>query len=315
MRRTLGLVLALFISSLAFGQTSNFVSPGTDQDFNNKLVNVFEWILDARFTPAQRGELAQLIGSHSANDPTQAEAMKKIAALSDLIAAVPPDQATPIRAQIQQQLLTQLRQQPENPLSRLLLNVYQSSHGSSPGGGAQGFGASPSSSPSSSQSSLSSSYNDIPTIQPISYRVPASTAGAVPPALVGQWIARRGSGSSYYNPNTGSYGAPNATTDSYKFYPDGAYEHAILMQSSLYNCTIKIFGYEKGIATVSGDTISIQPGPGTLTYDDNCHPHLNSKKVTQMDAKFWQWGIGQDETGTKLCVRDQKGASACYYRQ
>src|SRR3954468_14747458 len=143
MRRTMSLVLTLLLFPVAFGQTANFASTGTGEDVNNKLVNVFEWILDARFTPAQRGELAQMLGSHSANDPSQAEALKKIAALNDLIAAIPPEQQAPIRAQIQQQLLEQLRQQPNNPMSRLLLNVYQSSHGGSQGG-AQGLETSPS---------------------------------------------------------------------------------------------------------------------------------------------------------------------------
>jgi hypothetical protein len=137
----------------------------------------------------------------------------------------------------------------------------------------------------------------------------------VPANLVGEWHARRGSGSSFFNPNTGSYGAPNATIDSYKFFADGSYEHAILMQSSLYNCTIRIFGRETGSANVDGDTLTITPGPGTLEYNDNCRPNLNSKKVTHMEGDRWQWHLDRDEYGTKLCVRDQKGASACYYRQ
>jgi hypothetical protein len=42
---------------------------------------------------------------------------------------------------------------------------------------------------------------------------------------------------------------------------------------------------------------------------------MNSKKSTQMEEKKWQWQIGRDEYGVKLCVRDATGASACYYRQ
>jgi hypothetical protein len=34
-----------------------------------------------------------------------------------------------------------------------------------------------------------------------------------------------------------------------------------------------------------------------------------------MEGDRWQWHLDRDEYGTKLCVRDQKGASACYYRQ
>ena len=137
----------------------------------------------------------------------------------------------------------------------------------------------------------------------------------VPVELVGEWQARRGSGSSYFNPNTGSYGAPNGTIDSYKFFADGRYEHGLLMQNSLYNCTIRVFGRETGKTVVEGNMLTITPGPGTLEYNDTCRTHLNSKKVTHMDGQRWQWQVVRDEQGVKLCVRDQEGASACYYRQ
>jgi hypothetical protein len=138
---------------------------------------------------------------------------------------------------------------------------------------------------------------------------------SIPSELLGEWQARRGSGSSYYNPNSGSYGAPNGTIDGYKFLADGRYEHAILMQNSLYNCTTRVFGRETGSVSVDGDTLTITPGPGTLQYLDDCRPHLNSKKVTQLDEETWQWEVSRDDQGVKLCVRDEKGASACYYRQ
>ena len=89
----------------------------------------------------------------------------------------------------------------------------------------------------------------------------------------------------------------------------------MLMTNSLYNCTIRVFGYEKGKTSVDGNRLTITPGPGTLEYTDNCRPQMNSKKATQMDQKKWQWEIGRDQLGVKLCVRDAEGASACYYRQ
>jgi hypothetical protein len=87
------------------------------------------------------------------------------------------------------------------------------------------------------------------------------------------------------------------------------------IQNSLYNCTIRLFGRETGKTWVDGNTLTITPGPGTFEYNDNCRPHLNSKKVIQMDQQKWQWQVARDEQGVKLCVRDEAGASACYYRQ
>ena len=86
-------------------------------------------------------------------------------------------------------------------------------------------------------------------------------------------------------------------------------------QNSLYNCTIRVFGRETGKTVVEGNMLTITPGPGTLEYNHTCRTHLNSKKVTHMDGQRWQWQVVRDEQGVKLCVRDQEGASACYYRQ
>lgn len=271
MTRLYSLIILLSISLTTFAQSHNS-SRSDNNEFEARLVRVFEWVLEARFSASQRLELSRLVeNSIHASDPADLKTFQDIAKLTDMIDSIPPERETEARAAIQKNILTELRKQPDDPAAKLLLSVYNN-------------GA-------------------------------AQNATTAPSALVGEWQARRGSGSSYYNPNSGSYSAPNATIDSYKFFADGTYEHAMLMTNSLYNCTIRVFGRETGKAVVEGNRLTITPGPGTLEYTDNCRPQMNSKKATKMDQKKWQWEIGRDELGVKLCVRDAEGASACYYRQ
>ena len=290
MKRFYSVILLLSISLTTVAQTSNY-----NNEFEAKLLRVFEWVLEARFSTAQRQELSRLVDSSiRANDASDLKAFQDIAKLNDLIDAIPPEREAETRAAIQANILKELRKQPDDPAAKLLLAVYS--------------GARVQDSSDLSRVSSSGRQHD-------AHSAGAPTATTVPAELVGEWQARRGSGSSYYNPNSGSYSAPNATIDSYKFFADGTYEHAILMTNSLYNCTIRVFGRETGKAWIAGNRLTITPGPGTLEYTDTCRPQMNSKKATQMDQKKWQWEIGRDEQGLKLCVRDDQGASACYYRQ
>src|SRR5688572_20031355 len=55
-------------------------------------------------------------------------------------------------------------------------------------------------------------------------QAPVNSTGSlarVPTELVGEWIARRGSGGSYVNPTTGQHSGPNATVESYKIFANG----------------------------------------------------------------------------------------------
>lgn len=293
MTRVYSFVLLLAISFSTVGQSTAF-SNRSNTEFEAKLVRVFEWVLDAQFSPGQRQELSIFVQrAMSANDGSDFKSFQDIAKLNDLIDIIPPEREAETRAAIQANILKELRKQPNDPVAKLLLSVYDGARSQKVG--------------DLRRPSSSTRQHDEHDVAPVATRVP--------PELVGEWQARRGSGSSYYNPNSGSYGAPNGTIDSYKFFADGTYEHAMLMQNSLYNCTIRVFGRETGTTLVEGNRLTITPGPGTLEYTDNCRPNMNSKKATQMDQKKWHWQIGRDEHGVKLCVRDAEGASACYYRQ
>jgi hypothetical protein len=137
----------------------------------------------------------------------------------------------------------------------------------------------------------------------------------VPAELVGEWIARRGSGSSYINPNTGQTSGPNAVIDSYKIFADGTYEHSILLQSALYNCTTTTVGRETGPIVVQGATFTITPRPGTLEHKNSCSPSLNSREQNIVEPKTLSWRIQRNEYGLELCLQQTDGKGACYQKQ
>lgn len=123
---------------------------------------------------------------------------------------------------------------------------------------------------------------------------PDTPRSEVPSQLVRVWGSSSGSGSGYYDPGSGSYGAPNSSQFRYQFYSDGSYEHAALLQSSLYNCTMKVFGYERGTVVFTSSTVTVYPLEATLRSEDNCVAENNYEKPGDKSVVQYTWRMGTD---------------------
>ena len=247
--------LLLLAGPTSFGQT-----PHTGQKEDNevlaqgnppltlghvdKFAEFFEWALDSKLTKSQRTLFtARLVEVWEKRDQTTIDGLMNMRKSYDGLANATTEQRNEAQGKVQSLLLDAFVGDSADRLSELLLAVYKASH--------PGVVIAP-----KKQATVN----------------PGPTPARVPAELVGEWIARRGSGSSYINPNTGQTCGPNATIDSYKIFADGTYEHSMLMQSSLYNCTTTIVGRETGPINVQGSTFILTPRPGTLDYQEHLQP-------------------------------------------
>jgi len=255
----------------------------------DQLAEFFEWALDSKFTKSQRTLFtARLVEIWEKRDQSSIDAFMNMRKSYDSLATATPEQRNEARGKIQTLLLDVFVKNSADSLAQLLLTVYKASH--------PGAVITP---------QTQSAVNPTP--------VPAS---GVPAELVGEWIARRGSGSSYVNPNTGQTGGVNATIDSYKIFANGKYEHSIFIQSSLYNCTLTTVGRETGPISVQASNFTLTPGPGTLDSTNSCNPSLNEKQQSNENPETYSWRIQRNEYGLELCLqRRRDGASACYQKQ
>jgi hypothetical protein len=251
----------------------------------DKFAEFFEWALDSKLTKSQRTLFTTRLVEMWERRDQASEALINARKHYDGLANVTREERNKARGEVQTILLEAFSDDPVGSLGELLFSAYTSAH---PGA------------------------TTVPRKQAAN---PAVMPARVPAELVGEWIARRGSGSSYYNPNTGQSSAPNATIDSYKIFADGTYEHSMLMQSSLYNCTTTIVGRETGPINVQGSTFIITPRPGTLDYKSSCSPSLNSLKQTTFDPQTYSWRIQRNEYGLELCMQRSDGSSGCYQKQ
>jgi hypothetical protein len=144
---------------------------------------------------------------------------------------------------------------------------------------------------------------------------PADDQAAVPPELVGKWVMRQGSGSAYRDRQTGQFSAPNTNTFAYGILADGRFEHAALLTSSLYQCTMQIFGYETGRVQISGDEITFVDQSATLTSTDSCRPQWNYEKPGKLGRMQYRWRLMRDQFGLALVLVRANGAEDVFYRQ
>jgi hypothetical protein len=247
-----------------------------------QITEFFEWAFEIKLSRERKGLFAfRLRIIWLARDQSGIDAFLSARKHFDSLANESQQRRNQERDRIRQVLLERFGNEPPETMWGLLISAYKEAH--------------PAGVPGSQQ----------PGVRP----------GAVPSELVGEWIARRGSGSSYQNPQTGQSGPPNATVASYKIFANGTYEHGMLMQSALYNCSTTIFGRETGTIAITTSTLTITPRPGTLDYKSSCSPSLNSKKTTNFPQETMSWRLDRDEYGLKLCLQNAEGASSCFYKQ
>ena len=202
---------------------------------SNKLVEFFEWSLDSKFTKSQRTLFTmRLLPIWEKRDQSSIDAFVKMRKAYDELASAPKETRDKARDHVRSVLLEGLPKDPPGSVGELLLSVYTSSH-------------------PEAASIIRRPQAPVPG---------PAVVGGVPAELAGEWIARRGSGGSYVNPNTGQTSGPNATIESYKIFANGTYEHGMLMQSALYNCTTTIFGREVGPISVQSSTFTITRSRG-----------------------------------------------------
>jgi hypothetical protein len=273
-------MLLLLIPVLAIGQKW---AP-LDQTKLDKLSSIVEWILGAKFTPAERARFQELTADEWIHtDMPEHQSTLDLLALSDKLHTFSPEAAAQIQSRLRASFVKTLQEHPEAEVSRLLLPVYER--------GGRGLLSQTSSQP-----------------------VPA-TGGALPPRLAGKWENISTSTVGYVNNATGSYAAPSGEGTTWYIYANGQWKSDTLMQSSMYGCTMRVFASESGTVSVNGGTITFDTRGGELDSSDNCNKSFNYKKPLPVRRYVYQWRLERDQYGEKLCLGGANTKTTCYYRK
>jgi hypothetical protein len=138
----------------------------------------------------------------------------------------------------------------------------------------------------------------------------------VPEQLAGSWTAGNVSSVNFFNPGTGSWAPPSGVGVFYKFTGDGYCEKGVLLQSSLYGCTMTVHAFQKGTAAVEGNKITFYPTYGRIKSEDNCVQENNYEKPDELTNEIIFWELGVDEYGDEtLWLNYENGTPTAFHRE
>jgi hypothetical protein len=123
---------------------------------------------------------------------------------------------------------------------------------------------------------------------------------AVPQQLEGDWFVGSLSSIDYYDRSTGTWAEESGSGFYFIFKADGLYEHGAVITSTVYNCTMKLLGSERGTVEVSGDKLIVHRNTGRTNVTNNC----GREGVHEMEPEstVWTWRIELDENGVRWLV-------------
>lgn len=143
----------------------------------------------------------------------------------------------------------------------------------------------------------------------------ARQATAFPPDLAGEWSSVHTSTVQFTDRTTGSFAPPSGNGMQYKFFPDGRYQSAGLIQSSMYNCTMTVNAFEEGTIEIKGNLLTFHSRGGTLDSKDNCNSSFNYRKPIPANDNTYAWRIDRDQWGTRFCIVKEGVKEDCAYKK
>lgn len=134
--------------------------------------------------------------------------------------------------------------------------------------------------------------------------------------LVGKWGNGNVSMLQEKNLTTGQITSSNGSIVSYKFYPDGRFEHIGYLKSTMYGCTTDLFNDKRGKFEVSGDKITLVPSKNYWKNTYSCSPASNKERNYVLDRETYTFRFKTDDYGkAMICLTSAKGTESCYRRE
>lgn len=143
----------------------------------------------------------------------------------------------------------------------------------------------------------------------------SAQSGRVPSELIGSWRTGRVSLLNYRNNTTGSTTPANGSTFSYRFYEDGRYEFTGYMQSTMYNCTTKLFNQIRGVFEVDGSQITLTQKSSNWQNENTCSPSSKKEKAGELKQERFTWRIKTEGNRESFCITYPNGEENCFQKE
>ena len=126
----------------------------------------------------------------------------------------------------------------------------------------------------------------------------------VPSELVGKWFKGSTSILQEQNMTTGAVASKYGSTIGYTIESDGTFRYAALMKSTIYGCTTTLWNDRRGKISVDGDGVTFTPDKDYWLNTNSCSPSANKEQNKPLQAKTYNYEIGEKAGRTYLCMRE-----------
>jgi hypothetical protein len=134
--------------------------------------------------------------------------------------------------------------------------------------------------------------------------ISAQTRSKVPAELVGNWFEGSTSILQEQNMATGSIASKYGSSIGYVIGADGSFRYAALIKSTMYGCTTSLWNDRRGKISISGDQITFTPTKDYWFNSNSCYPSTNKEQNKPLEAKTFNFEVGEREGKQWLCMRE-----------
>lgn len=236
----------------------------------NTLIDFYEWALEAKFNPDQRGRFTENVAAEFRSDPAAGrKTVDDIVNTFPRIRAAEPDVQAATREAFINEFLPIARKGGDDN-SRMLVEIYESAR----------------------QGTASVAQAEGP---PAAGRWPGNIA-----ALAGTWVWGRSG--SMTKTVAGAYLGGNASRFTYEFKPDGSAVFTGIMTTMAGGCKMEVFRSARGNASLKGDQLTINWQPASFSRRDTCSPAKDYKKTMPAEKEVFTVNIKSEYGQKQLCL-------------
>jgi hypothetical protein len=278
MKRTIffAILIFSFLTAIVSAQTNEQEilvqgNPPLKEETIDKSADFFQWALGGNFTAQELDEYRQqLIRIWKENDSGAIKVTGEIVAMRDKLVNAPPEKLKTLISDLQNGLLKELRAQPNDGLSIVLLKMYNRSHKLDVKQG-----------------------GNLPKPQ-----IPNNDISA----FIGEWEESHVGNTNLPTGTGSSYQSSDHGKNIIRFFPDGSYRSAYVTQSKGFGCTFYSYQGGHGAFKFDSGTLYLNEQTRRAIKENSCAALDNYDKEVKAGNYAYPFQIGQDEKGLKIVL-------------
>lgn len=233
----------------------------------NRLVTLFEWSLELKFSSAERATFQQIVAGYwQAKNPKSIQSIQDMLTFEQTMQSWNSVQKQEAQTMLQQKLVASFTENSDE-MSRFLATLYRQARNSSK---------------------------------------PADSVGNTSNSLAGKWQVLHGNSIVSVDRTNGRIGDGNGMIAEYDIKPDGRVIFTFYLQQANAGCTTRVKTSKTGRAVIEGSRVAFHYDGGKTTSEDNCNARYNYTKMLPAESESFTFQLKTEAGKPQFCFANDK---------